>query len=288
MPRVLLAIPFRGGSFENIARQLARRLVGRYRFTIATLAEVEGGSRYDLAVVLFWPEETRLRARLGDGARFAYCVYDHVSWMGVRPELLRDARFASVIIVGSPLLAEAVRAVMDAPVVLVCQDGVDLELFLPLPRPESFVVGWCGNQAAVQDDHKGVRLIEAAAERVGVPLVVQDFASWIPQASMGEAFYRQISCYVCASESEGTPNPVLEALACGRPVITTRVGITDQVVRHGENGLFVERTASALAEAIAEVRGWPDRSQACRAAVEPHGWDAAAARWGDALERALA
>jgi len=36
-------------------------------------------------------------------------------------------------------------------------------------------------------------------------------------------FYRSLDVYVCASRSEGTPNPCLEAAACGLPVVTTRV-----------------------------------------------------------------
>ena len=38
-------------------------------------------------------------------------------------------------------------------------------------------------------------------------------------------WYSHIDVLICASESEGTPNPVLEALACGVPVISTHVGI---------------------------------------------------------------
>ena len=37
-------------------------------------------------------------------------------------------------------------------------------------------------------------------------------------------FYNKIGTLICFSESEGTPNPVLEAAACGRNVITTEVG----------------------------------------------------------------
>ena len=37
-------------------------------------------------------------------------------------------------------------------------------------------------------------------------------------------FYNSIGTIICYSESEGTPNPVLEAAMCGRPVISTNVG----------------------------------------------------------------
>jgi glycosyltransferase involved in cell wall biosynthesis len=43
------------------------------------------------------------------------------------------------------------------------------------------------------------------------------------QAQMSQ-FYNGISTLICFSTSEGTPNPVLEAAACGRAVISTPVG----------------------------------------------------------------
>jgi hypothetical protein len=102
---------------------------------------------------------------------------------------------------------------------------------------------------------------------------------------MPERFYSKISTYICMSRSEGTPNPVLEALSCGRTIITTRVGITDAVVTPGVNGVFVDRNVSALVSAINEVKSWnkpllvPDLGQ--------YTWDAAAARWQQAMQMAL-
>ncbi|MHC4878865.1 MAG: FemAB family XrtA/PEP-CTERM system-associated protein [Planctomycetota bacterium] len=45
--------------------------------------------------------------------------------------------------------------------------------------------------------------------------------------------------FVLSSRSEGLPNVLLEALACGVPVITTSVGAVPNVVTHGEDALFV-------------------------------------------------
>ena len=49
-------------------------------------------------------------------------------------------------------------------------------------------------------------------------------------------FYRSLDVYVCASRAEGTPNPCLEAAACGVPLVTTCVGNMPELVRHGVNG----------------------------------------------------
>ena len=56
---------------------------------------------------------------------------------------------------------------------------------------------------------------------------------------------------VLPSYSEGRPNVVLEAQACGVPVVATRVGGTPELIRDGESGLLVDSgDAGALARAI--------------------------------------
>jgi glycosyltransferase involved in cell wall biosynthesis len=57
--------------------------------------------------------------------------------------------------------------------------------------------------------------------------------------------------FVLSSAYEGMPIVVLEALACGLPVVTTNVGEVQLTVRTGINGMVVnERSPAALAEAI--------------------------------------
>ena len=43
-------------------------------------------------------------------------------------------------------------------------------------------------------------------------------------------FYNSIGTLICFSESEGTPNPVLEAAMCGRAIISTNVGNVPQLM----------------------------------------------------------
>ena len=93
---------------------------------------------------------------------------------------------------------------------------------------------------------------------------------------------------------DGLPNTVMEALASGTPVIATPAGGISTVVRDGENGRLVpERDARALASAIDALASDPaERARlgaAGRALVQTQfGWDAAAARFEAAYDRALA
>lgn len=64
---------------------------------------------------------------------------------------------------------------------------------------------------------------------------------------------------VVPSRSEGFGMVVLEAYACGKPVVASRVGGLPEIVRHGETGLLVEpENVEALAEAILSLLDCPE------------------------------
>lgn len=58
------------------------------------------------------------------------------------------------------------------------------------------------------------------------------------------------------SASEGFPKAVIEALACGLPVVTTRVSVLPQIIADGGNGhLLARANAEGLAAAVREICG---------------------------------
>ena len=64
--------------------------------------------------------------------------------------------------------------------------------------------------------------------------------AWLPgeRADVPEVM-QGLDCFVLPSLSEGISNTILEAMACGLPVITANVGGNAELVRHGETGLLV-------------------------------------------------
>jgi glycosyltransferase involved in cell wall biosynthesis len=76
------------------------------------------------------------------------------------------------------------------------------------------------------------------------------FPGLIPYADL-PAYHQNADIYVCASHSDGTSISLLEALACGTPVIVSDIPGNQEWVTPGENGwLFPDGDAKGLASAI--------------------------------------
>lgn len=105
------------------------------------------------------------------------------------------------------------------------------------------------------------------------------------------ALLNAMDVFVLASHTEALPLAVLEAMACGLPIVATDVGGVSEIVAHGETGLLVPPHAPArLAEQVLElVENKPaarDMGEKGRARVR-EGWTLArqAHAWAEALSQ---
>ncbi len=70
--------------------------------------------------------------------------------------------------------------------------------------------------------------------------------------------YADLDVVALASRNEGSPVALIEAMAAGRAVVSTRVGGVPDLVTHGESGLLVERDdVPGMADAVARLLGDP-------------------------------
>lgn len=235
------------------------------------------------------------------GRPVSTAVYDHLF---LRPEEVaaRRGMFHQVTgyTVSSKRLDGIYRGLPGYPAPdAVFPDGVDLDLFRPA-RLERFrgaqrqplTIGWVGNSAwsAELDDPKGVNtILKPAVEALiqeGLALSM-NFAdrqcAHIPHEQMPH-YYNQVDLYVCTSAIEGTPNPVLEAMACGVPVISTDVGLVPDVFGSRQKDFILkERSIDDLKRAIRHLYDEPDLlrrlSEENLASIESWDWKLIAKRF---------
>jgi glycosyltransferase involved in cell wall biosynthesis len=179
----------------------------------------------------------------------------------------------------------------------VMRNGVDLERFRPLPQaqmrrelgldgaPVLLSVGHLIERkghhlaiealAALSRAHPQARLavvgdgvererLKALARSLGVESRVT-FAGAVPNEQLLR-WYSAADALILASSREGWANVLLEAMACGTPVVATRIWGTPEVVAPESGGvLFEPREASALAAAVRQLlQAKPDRERVRR------------------------
>ena len=99
----------------------------------------------------------------------------------------------------------------------------------------------------------------AGLERAGIPYRHR----YLPSLESVARAYEAIDLCIVASRDEGGPRAVLESMAIGVPLVTTRVGQAADLVRHEENGWLVE------VEDVDAITGWGRHvAEAPRATLE--------------------
>lgn len=179
-----------------------------------------------------------------------------------------------VVTANSKILCELLKP--GLPNVMYCPTGVDIDLYAPAPRSSfdanHIRIGWVGKERGP----KNFATIETALEELSAlgfvePHMIKVDKGWDTKLLSPEEmrnYYCGLDFYLCASWNEGTPNPALEAAACGVPVITTSVGNMRELIRDGENGYFVEPTAESIVERVSELRAMtPEQYQEMSAAI---------------------
>jgi glycosyltransferase involved in cell wall biosynthesis len=131
------------------------------------------------------------------------------------------------------------------------QPRLVFQSFVQAARNRSdILLGWVGEGAEKAALETTVR--QAGLQpRVFLPGKVghEDVPAWLAAADI----------VVLASSSEGLPNSLVEASACARPVVATKVGGIPEVVLDGETGLLVPKgDAVALAAAIGRLLDDPE------------------------------
>lgn len=260
LPRVWLLADRRGWAFDQEAQAMVHHLQGRAECRIAYVAEEPDllAWDFDLVWVFFWGETWHERF-VDDPRRVVLQVASHrwqleAAWGRLDPATFADRHLgrAGHVVTISRRLRDLLQP--HVPITLVPQ-GIDPERW-PHPadlRTGPLAFGWAGNES---DPCKGLADVLRPACDGFVDLQVAGGA--LDTGEMA-AFYRDLDVLCIASEAEGGPLPLLEAMACGAFVVTTDVGITPEVIEHGVTGLLVERNPAAFRAALHWCQGNPER-----------------------------
>jgi glycosyltransferase involved in cell wall biosynthesis len=193
-------------------------------------------------------------------------------------------RRSSCVLVQNPDDRIALRAlgIEDDRIALIPGSGVDSDRFQPLPEPEGPITfGFAGRLLT----DKGVRALVAAHRLLrgqghdfnlliaGSPdpanpasVTADEIAQWqrepgitlLGQIDDITALWRRCHIAVLPSHREGLPVSLLEAAACGRPLVSTDAPGCREIALHEQTGLTVPiEDAPALAQAMLQLAQSP-------------------------------
>jgi glycosyltransferase involved in cell wall biosynthesis len=101
--------------------------------------------------------------------------------------------------------------------------------------------------------------------------------------------YQAVDVTLVTSRQEGGPKALLESMAAGTPLVTTRVGQATELVRNGENGLVAAvDDVEELADAVVRIHADPELANRLRTGGRPtaeaHAEERLDSRWAELLQ----
>jgi teichuronic acid biosynthesis glycosyltransferase TuaC len=216
----------------------------------------------------------------------------------------------SVIAVSAALKRAMVQLGVPAEKIDVLRNGVDSSMFRPGPREavrnqlgvgDAPLVASVGNLVL----EKGHDLVLAAVARLpnahvvivgrgpererlarqAQQLGIHERVRFIDNMSQAELVnvYNAADLLALGSTREGWPNVVLEAMACGTPVVASDVGGVSEMVNEAVGEVVATREVAPFAAALLRVLRQPPGRDAVRAHAERFSWDPVVSQYFDIM-----
>jgi glycosyltransferase involved in cell wall biosynthesis len=241
---------------------------------------------YVLWVATVYEDELRGRAEAGD--QWAAEFPNHPDWPALQGQEQLVYERASIVLGLSPHTTQRIAEQWPAvsPKLQTVFFPIDTDFFLPAHGPAQ--PRYLFLSARIRDPRKNVNMLlrafaqvhqqfpdvqlviggddpnpdtEALANDLGLQSVVR-FVGFVPEAELVRLL-QGAALYVFPSLQEGLGISVLDAMACGLPVVSTRCGGPEGLVQDGVTGLLVTNNdPDAFAQALIKLLNQPDRMQA--------------------------
>jgi glycosyltransferase involved in cell wall biosynthesis len=264
--KVALVSDIPGWSFHNIGKQIEKTSNDQILFKNFVLQnndirDLSKSLSKEFDLIHFFWRLAALESKI-DKSKLTTAYYDH-QFEG--DERLNTAIFKSVSGIytsSSKLFFKYQPMAKKFPDVhfSTCTDGVALEYFRHADnskKSHQFKLLWVGNSRWGESDHKGlhsifypaIKIAQKFTRRELVPVVIDASVNKVPFSQMIEV-YSSVDAYACTSLSEGTPNPLLEAMAAGLPFISTDVGLVPDLAKEAQRLFVCERSPEDFAAKI--------------------------------------
>ncbi|HUB78358.1 MAG TPA: glycosyltransferase family 4 protein [Bryobacteraceae bacterium] len=276
-PLVLLVVDNGFWAIGEVGRQIVRRF--RHKYDFLFLTERILSRRRDLLNQALLRTDLVLCLNESGAATVGACAtvalpplvtwIHHVTTWNEEHKIA--ARTSQLLLTSTPSWRDRIAAYAPGTQVAFVRHGVDLDFFAPRAvsrelhgiAPDSFVAGFFGARGSDQDaGRKGMDVLLAVFRRIAtaVPNLHAVFAGpgwepfvselratgaqatifgFVPRSRLPE-MYSLLDVYLVTARVEGGPLTVLESLACGTPVVSTRVGLVPDVVIDGVNGFTAD------------------------------------------------
>jgi glycosyltransferase involved in cell wall biosynthesis len=249
----------------------------------------------DVVIASFWRAAEWLRAMPPEKGAKIYLVQHHEAEFPHADRARAEATYrpGMNIFVVSRWLGEIMRDRYGRADAVLTPNAIDLSQFSPIPgrrRNANPVIGFLVSSnptkrmeisidacRMLRERIPGLRVIalSAAKDRASLPDWMEQRIN-PPQEKIADV-YRACDYWLFTSEIEGYGLPLLEAMACGTPVIASRAGAAPDLI-DGENGCMVDRLeAAAFADAAERLFAepadvWAEMSARAAATARRHGW----------------
>lgn len=241
-PRITILADKPNWAYDICAQQLVKHLHNDFSITIKYVREkpILEENMFDLLHVCFWGEKYHTQFNIPPNKivkeisshRWQYDrQYGPCSAKYFVKKFLQDASFFC-----TTSLRLYNLLVPFIPNIHHVANGIDTKKFFVSDNPSlgEMRLGWAGNS---KDPVKGIEKILCPASKEYNLELADGTLSYDKIAT----FYQYKDLYVVASEHEGTPLPLIEAMACGCFPVCCDVGIVPEIIQHKRNGYIVTK-----------------------------------------------
>lgn len=207
-------------------------------------------------------------------------------------------------------LADLLRDQYRAQQVALVPNSVDTQQFYAPVRAKQPIptVGMVYSTVSWKDARTGLEAFRLATQKIPNLRLVAfgrgDIAPHLPLPENAEyhqkpdqaiirTLYASCDAWIFSSLLEGFGLPVLEAMACRCPVVSTLCGGPKEIIEHGKNGFLVPvGDAAALADYLVQIvtlseADWSHLSQAAYTKATSYTWEDATDKFEFALQQAI-